>query len=69
MWVGLTTIATIVTDEAGLAKVAGEQGCPQRIIQFLDDIEKGDEKGEISQDVASRAREVRLTDEVFEDRG
>lgn len=48
----------MVADEAGLAKVAAEQGCPQQVIQLLDNIEKEDQKGEISRDIASRGREV-----------
>lgn len=51
-------VAVAVADEAGLSKVAAEQGCPQQIIALLDTIENADEAGTLSRDLAARGREV-----------
>ena len=41
-----------------MSKVAAEQGCPQQILRLLDTIEKEDKAGTLSNDLASRGREV-----------
>jgi hypothetical protein len=52
------SLAVAVADEPRLAKMAAEQECHQEIITLLDTVEKADQAGTLSRDLASRGREV-----------